>query len=269
MQPLTPRQQEVLDFVQKRIMEDGLPPSIREIGEALNISSLRGVTDHLQALERKGYLRRSSHSRGIRLAVTPPHPSPTRGGSLEGAYTHLSPARGGSLEGVTAPPSQIQEGSAEGINTRPSLAWKRGAEGVTAHPGWVGGHIPLTLPVVGRVAAGQPILAAENLEGAMVVDPLFARDDNCFVLRVKGDSMIEAGIFDGDYVVVRQQEAAENGDIVVALVEDEATVKRFFREGKRIRLQPENASMEPIYISPREAAVTILGKVVSVMRKVA
>jgi len=119
------------------------------------------------------------------------------------------------------------------------------------------------------VAAGQPILAAENLEGAMVVDPLFARDDNCFVLRVKGDSMIEAGIFDGDYVVVRQQEAAENGDIVVALVEDEATVKRFFREGKRIRLQPENASMEPIYISPREAAVTILGKVVSVMRKVA
>lgn len=208
MQPLTHRQQQVLDHLQKKIQEHGVPPSIRELGEALKISSLRGVTDHLQALEKKGYLQRRPHARGIRLAMTSGQSS---------------------------------------VGSRQSS---------------------LTLPLVGQVAAGTPVLAEGNLEGSMVVDPLFARDEDCFVLKVKGESMIEAGILNGDYVVVRQQQSAENGDIVVALIEDEATVKRFYREGRRIRLQPENPTMAPIYISPRQASVAILGKVVSLLRRV-
>jgi repressor LexA len=119
------------------------------------------------------------------------------------------------------------------------------------------------LPVVGSVAAGVPTLAAENIETTIPLPTEVVRDDSTFVLRVKGESMIEAGIFDGDYVVVRQQPSAVNGEIVVAQIEDEATVKRFFREADRIRLQPENSTMEPIYARD----VTILGKVVAVFRR--
>ena len=119
------------------------------------------------------------------------------------------------------------------------------------------------LPVVGSVAAGVPTLAAENVESMMPLPTELVRDDATFVLRVKGDSMVEAGILDGDYVVVREQPTAHNGEIVVAQIEDEATVKRFFREADRVRLQPENSSMEPIYVRD----VTILGKVVAVFRR--
>lgn len=119
------------------------------------------------------------------------------------------------------------------------------------------------LPVVGSVAAGVPMLAAENVESMMPLPTELVRDDATFVLKVKGESMIEAGILDGDYVVVRAQPTAHNGEIVVAQIEDEATVKRFFREADRVRLQPENASMEPIYVRD----VTILGKVVAVFRR--
>jgi len=119
------------------------------------------------------------------------------------------------------------------------------------------------LPVVGSVAAGVPTLAAENVESMMPLPTELVRDDATFVLRVKGESMIEAGILDGDYVVVREQPTAHNGEIVVAQIEDEATVKRFFREADRVRLQPENSSMEPIYARD----VTVLGKVVAVFRR--
>lgn len=119
------------------------------------------------------------------------------------------------------------------------------------------------LPVVGSVAAGVPMLAAENVESMMPLPTELVRDDATFVLKVKGESMIEAGILDGDYVVVRAQPTAHNGEIVVAQIEDEATVKRFFREADRVRLQPENSSMEPIYVRD----VTILGKVVAVFRR--
>ena len=119
------------------------------------------------------------------------------------------------------------------------------------------------LPVVGAVAAGVPTLATENIETMLSLPTELVRDDATFVLRVKGDSMVEAGILDGDYVVVREQPDAVNGEIVVAQIEDEATVKRFFRESDRIRLQPENASMEPIYARD----VQILGKVVAVFRR--
>lgn len=119
------------------------------------------------------------------------------------------------------------------------------------------------LPIVGRVAAGQPILAEESVEDFMALPVEFVGDGEHFVLRVRGDSMIQAGIFHDDYIVVRKQQHANNGEIVVALVEDEATVKRFFKENGHFRLQPENDTMEPIIVP----AVTILGKVTSLLRK--
>lgn len=122
----------------------------------------------------------------------------------------------------------------------------------------------VNVPIVGRVTAGEPILAVENIEDFFPMPRDFAHYEDVFMLRVRGESMIHAGILDGDYVVVRQQAHAENGDIVVALIEDEATVKRFYNEGDHIRLQPENPTMEPI----RSVGVQILGKVVGVFRKV-
>lgn len=118
------------------------------------------------------------------------------------------------------------------------------------------------IPIVGRVTAGQPILAVENIEGTFPLPAELVRQDNDFMLKVQGESMINAGILDGDYIVVRQQNEARNGEIVVALIGDEATVKRFFKERTLIRLQPENDSMEPIYSQD----VSIIGKVVGVFR---
>ncbi len=118
------------------------------------------------------------------------------------------------------------------------------------------------VPIVGRVTAGQPITAVENIEGTFPLSADFVRQDTVFMLRVQGESMIGAGILDGDLIIVRQQSEARNGDIVVALIGDEATVKRFFKERTLIRLQPENPTMEPIYSQD----VSILGKVVGVFR---
>ncbi|HOB20274.1 MAG TPA: transcriptional repressor LexA [Candidatus Atribacteria bacterium] len=118
------------------------------------------------------------------------------------------------------------------------------------------------VPIVGRVTAGQPILAVENIEDTFPLPVEYLHNSNVFMLTVKGDSMIEAGILDNDYVIVRQQTVAENGDIVVALIEDEATVKAFYKEDDHIRLQPRNSSMEPIIVRD----VKILGKVIGVIR---
>ena len=118
------------------------------------------------------------------------------------------------------------------------------------------------IPIIGRVTAGQPILAVENIEGTFPLPEDLVRQDNLFMLRVQGESMIGAGILDGDLIIVRQQNEARNGEIVVALIGEEATVKRFFKERTLIRLQPENPSMEPIYSQD----VSILGKVVGVFR---
>ena len=123
----------------------------------------------------------------------------------------------------------------------------------------------IDVPVLGRVTAGSPILAVENIEEYYPVPKDFVDHEDVFILRIKGDSMIEAGILDGDFVLVGQQETASNGEIVVALVNgDEATVKRFYHEGNRVRLQPENATMEPIYSDD----VAVLGKVIGVFRRV-
>lgn len=127
----------------------------------------------------------------------------------------------------------------------------------------------LEVPIVGRVSAGQPILAEENIEGTLAVDgSLVKNSDKAFALRVKGASMINAGILDGDFALVRQQPTAESGEIVVVLVDDEATIKRFYKEGDKIRLQPENGTMEPIIVDPRVSNVTIIGTIKCVIRKI-
>jgi repressor LexA len=204
---LTERQRQVLDFIKSETRRRGFPPTVRDIGAAVGLSSSSTVHAHLTALEAKGLIRRD----------------PSKPRALE------------------------------------VLDREVGVE--TARPPVVGNVVEL--PVIGAVAAGVPTLAAENIESTIPLPTEVVRDDATFVLRVKGESMIGAGIFDGDYVVVRQQPTAVNGEIVVAQIEDEATVKRFFREPDRIRLQPENAAMEPIYARD----VTILGKVIAVFRR--
>ncbi len=201
---LTRRQQQILDFIRSEIHLRGYPPSVREIGQHVGLSSSSTVHSHLAALEHKGYIRRD----------------PTKPRALE-VLDYRDADRAVDYGQVRA------------------------------------------IPLVGQVAAGAPILAAENIESTMAL-PAELADEETFILRVKGDSMIEAGILDGDYVVVRQQRAATNGDIVVAMLDDEATVKRFFKEADRVRLQPENSSMDPIYATD----VTILGKVTALFRRV-
>ncbi len=201
---LTDRQRQILDFIKAEIRRRGFPPTVRDIGTAVGLSSSSTVHSHLAALEAKGLIRRD-------------------------------PSKPRALEVL-------------GDEREERIMEIRGVR---------------ELPVLGSVAAGSPMLAAENIEQTIPLPTEFVREDSTFVLRVKGESMIEAGIMDGDFVVVRQQPTADNGDIVVALLEDEATVKRFFREPDRIRLQPENRTMAPIYA--RE--VTVLGKVVAVFRR--
>ncbi|MFW6161334.1 MAG: transcriptional repressor LexA [Planctomycetota bacterium] len=123
------------------------------------------------------------------------------------------------------------------------------------------------IPLLGDIAAGQPRLAVEEPDETLGLDPELFGGGELFALRVEGESMRDAGIYPSDVVVVRRQKTASNGDIVVALLDDEATVKRFFHEGRRVRLQPENETMEPIYLSPRDAELHLLGRVVGVLRR--
>lgn len=200
---VTARQEQILDFIRSEIHQRGFPPSVREIGQAVGLSSSSTVHSHLAALEAKGLIRRD----------------PSKPRALE-VLDYRDPDRA------------IDYGQVQ------------------------------AMPLVGDVAAGEPILAAENIEDTIAVPEQMATDGT-FILRIRGDSMIDAGILDGDFVIVRQQSHAENGDIVVALLQDESTVKRFFREQDRIRLQPENATLEPIYARD----VEVLGKVIALFRR--
>jgi len=204
---LTARQRQILDFIRSEIHRRGFPPSVREIGEAVGLSSSSTVHSHLAALEAKGLLRRD----------------PSKPRALE-VLDYRDTERGIDYESVQA------------------------------------------VPLVGQVAAGAPILAAENIEATLPLPTSFA-GEGTFILRVKGDSMIEAGILDGDFVVVQQQSDATNGDIVVALLDEDATVKRFYREDGRVRLQPENSAMDPIYVG-QDASLRILGRVVALFRRI-
>ena len=199
---LTKRQREIFDFIKRYSSEHGYPPTVRDIGRAIGLTSSSTVHAHLSNLEKLGLVRRD----------------PTKPRALE-------------LLGEAA--RKVVPGSSG-------------------------------LPLVGRVAAGSPILAEENIEEYVEVPQAVGGDQGEYVLRIKGDSMKNAGILAGDYVVVRPQETADNGDIVVALVGEEATVKRYFREDDHIRLQPENELMEPI----RSREVRVLGRVVGVLRTV-
>ncbi len=196
----TERQQRILEVIQRFTVEQGYPPSVREIGERVGLSSSSTIHAHLKALERRGLISRD-----------PTKPRALRSG---------------------APHSALGEA--------------------------------IVMPIVGKVAAGAPIMAQENLEGEFVLSGDFVpHASEAFMLRVQGDSMVEAAILDGDLIMVRPQKTARNGEIVVAMLDGEATVKRFFKESERIRLQPENRAMEPIYASD----VEIVGRVEAVVRR--
>lgn len=209
-------------MIRRHLAEQGAPPTIRELREGLGLKSLRGVTVHLDALVRKGFIERSRQARGIRIL---------KGGKFSG------------------------KGDGKIIPISPEA----GAD----YPS------PVFLPVVGQIAAGAPLLAEQNIEEHLAVDPRWVPGPGCFAVRVHGDSMINAGISEGDCVVVRPQSDAANGEIVAVLIEGEATVKRFFREkgGRTIRLQPENPAIEPLFVNPRDQSIRILGKVVGLFRK--
>jgi repressor LexA len=214
MEELTDRQKEILAFILRTSEERGYPPTIREIGEEMDIRSTNGVNDHLKALERKGYVTRGEQqSRSL---------VPTKRARL---VLGVSKNRDSSM---------------------------------------------IDVPLLGKVAAGAPLLATENVEDSVRIDSflLGGNGKEVFALRVKGQSMIEDGIHDGDFLFVRKTPSAHPGDIVVALIEDEATVKRYYPEADRIRLQPANKDMLPIYVSRAQFKQTmILGKVVGVYRK--
>jgi repressor LexA len=205
----TEKQLRILDVIREFTAEMGYPPSVREIGERVGLSSSSTVQSHLKTLERRGLLRRD----------------PTKPRALVPADMVLR---------AVAPPARRESGPET-----------------------------ISLPIVGRVAAGVPITAAENLEDTFVLPASFVGRNGSFMLRVKGDSMIDAAILDGDLIVVEPQPDAHNGEIVVAMIDGEATVKTFYREANRIRLQPENRTMEPIYVDD----VTVVGRVEAVVRR--
>jgi len=199
--PLTAKQQGILNFLKSEIRQNGYPPTVREICDAVGLSSTSTVHAHLETLERKGYIRRS-------------------------------PAKNRSTEILE---EDFYSNTRELVN----------------------------VPIVGRVAAGVPILADENIEDVFPLPVDYIKNDTCFMLHVKGDSMIDDGIFDGDLVLVRSQNTAESGDIVIALIDDSATVKKFSRDGKKIVLSPANDAFEPIVVDDCD----VLGKVIGLYRR--
>ncbi len=209
---LTKRQQQILEVVQDHIARLGYPPTVREIGDAVGLTSSSTVHAHLQALENRGVIRRD----------------PTKPRALD-------------------------------LVDRAQAA--QGRRAVATLPGPDDVRI---LPVLGRIAAGAPLLAEEHVEDEIAVPGLLTVAGECFLLRIRGESMIRVGILDGDYVVVRRQQDCQDGEIVAALIDGgEATVKRLHRVGGRVRLSPENDALEPFF--PDDVAV--MGKVVGVFRR--
>lgn len=243
-QKLTGRQALVLDTITEYIQAAGFPPTIREIGDRVGISSTNGVNDHLKALERKGYIvRLDSKSRALRALYR------SNGQPFEQGQGNAQNGKGGRAVASGSSVHSVEPVASDEVNV---------LQGV------------YDIPVVGRIAAGIPISAIEHTEEFVKIgEGLLGRVDDVFSLRVQGDSMIDDGIFDGDYIFVKKQRDIRDGEIVAAMIDGEATVKRIFKEGSRVRLQPANKAMEPIFIQEadaREAAV--LGRVVGVFRRV-
>jgi repressor LexA len=204
---LTDRQRGILDFIESNMRERGYPPSVREIGEAVGLSSSATVHNHLATLQKLGYL----------------HRDPTKPRAIEVRY---------------------EASSGVAMERRPTK------------------HVPL----VGDVAAGVNVLAQENVEELVPLPMDFTGDGELFMLRVRGNSMIDAGILDGDFVVCRQQVTANNGDIVIAGIPgDEATIKTFTKSGAKVTLTPSNTSMKPMVFEKGE--VSVYGKLVTVLRR--
>ena len=197
---ISAKQQEILEYIKESILKKGYPPAVREICEAVHLSSTSSVHSHLETLEKNGYIRRD----------------PTKPRTIE-----------------------ICDDSFQMMRREMT-----------------------SIPVIGRVAAGQPILATENIEGYFPLPVEYVPNADTFILKVKGESMINAGIFDGDIIFVEKTNNVRHGDTVVALIDDSATVKTFYKEAGHIRLQPENDSMEPIIVENCE----IIGKVFGVFR---
>ena len=210
---LTERQRTILNVIRASVTSRGYPPSIREIGDAVGLTSTSSVAHQLRTLERKGYLRRD--------------PNRPRAVDVRGADDLMTP-----------PVTDVA-----GSDALPE---------------------PTFVPVLGRIAAGGPILAEEAVEDVFPLPRELVGEGTLFLLKVVGDSMVEAAICDGDWVVVRQQNVADNGDIVAAMIDGEATVKTFKRAGGQVWLMPHNPAFDPI---PGNDA-TVLGKVVTVIRKV-
>jgi repressor LexA len=225
---LTQRQREILEFISASIVERGFPPTLREIGEHFNIRSTNGVNDHLKALEKKGHLRREDLKSRAMRPVLPD----------------------GSGEIIPMTRRAMGTGDVQIVSS-------------------ISGEDMAEIPILGKVAAGQPILAVENATDTVRVDRvLVGNHREVFGLRIVGESMIEDGIFDGDYVFVKKTPSANSGDIVVAMIEGEATVKRYYPEGDRIRFQPANQNMSPIIVRRADfKSVDIIGIVVGVYRK--
>ncbi len=210
---LTERQRTILEVIRASVTTRGYPPSIREIGDAVGLTSTSSVAHQLRTLERKGYLRRDANR-----------------------------------------PRAVDVRAADEVVTPPATD----VAGSDALPE------PTFVPVLGRIAAGGPILAEEAVEDVFPLPRELVGEGTLFLLKVVGDSMVEAAICDGDWVVIRQQNVADNGDIVAAMIDGEATVKTFKRAGGQVWLMPHNPAFDPI---PGNDA-TVLGKVVTVIRKV-
>ena len=212
------REKDILNFIEKQIKEKGYPPSVREIGKSVGLSSTATVHGYLTKLEEKGYIKKENQKgRTLRLL------------------------KGTKNESKDNNQIDIKE-NGKNLYTNKEL---------------------VEVPVIGKITAGAPILAVENISDTFPIPIDFVGNSESFMLTVSGESMIEAGILDGDYILVKKQNVARNGEIVVALIEDEATVKTFYKEKNHIRLQPENSAMDPIIVKNCE----ILGKVAGVFRK--
>ena len=210
---LNKREKAILKFIEKQINLNGYPPSVREIGKAVDLKSTATVHGYIASLEEKGYIKKESQ-KGRTLKLL-------KGGAVEGQQSTFDKEVYSSREMVD-------------------------------------------VPVIGKITAGEPILAVENVTDTFPIPLDFVGTGESFMLTVRGESMIEAGILDGDYILVRKQNTANNGEIVVALIGDEATVKTFYKEKDHIRLQPENCTLDPIIVPTCE----ILGKVSGVFRKI-
>lgn len=223
-----------MDFISESISVRGYPPTLREIGERMGIRSTNGVNDHLKALEKKGYLQRQDlKSRALRVIDNPSVVAQPVGGRT--TIGRVEAMRSADLLPVVG---------LRDDNT-------------------------VEVPILGRVAAGQPILAVENREDSVRVDRFFLGNHrDVFSLRIQGDSMIEAGIFDGDYIFVRKAATANTGDIVVAMINDEATVKYFYPGEDRILFKPANSRLQPIEVKKSDfKPVNLLGTVVGIYRR--